>query len=88
MIVYPTRSWDYGTLQFSIDGVAAGAPLVTFNAEAETKVGAPKPVSLGVFELAPPRARLRIAVVGTHPRSRPPHYYFGLDCVVLARTKP
>jgi hypothetical protein len=68
--------------------VKAGAPLVTFNAEAETKIGAPAPVSLGVFELRAPTCVLRVEVVGTHARSRPPHFYFGIDCVVLREPKP
>jgi hypothetical protein len=83
VVLYPTRSWDYGTLQCSLDGVRAGEPLPMFNTLEQTRIGAPRPVSLGTFELSPPAARLRVEVVGTDPRSRPPHYHFGLDCVVL-----
>ena len=36
-----------------------------------------------IIDLAPPAAILRVEVVGTHERSRPPHYAFGIDCVVL-----
>ena len=59
------------------------APGATFHADAQTRIGAPRAQSLGTVELQPPRAVLRIEVVGTDPRSRPPHYYFGLDCIVL-----
>jgi hypothetical protein len=81
VIVYPTKSWDYGTLQFFVDGAKAGEPLVTFNT-AGHDVAAPKPYSLGTFELGS-EMTLRIEVVGTHEKSDAPHYYFGLDCVVI-----
>jgi hypothetical protein len=81
VIVYPTKSWDYGTLQFSVDGVKAGEPLVTFNTE-HHEVAAPKPYSLGTFDLGS-EMKLRAEVVGSHERSDAPHYYFGLDCVVV-----
>jgi hypothetical protein len=81
VIVYPTRSSDYGTVQFHVDGVHAGLPLVTFDTEGPG-AGAPRPYSLGTFDLAK-EMRLRIEVVGTHERSDPPHFEFGLDCVVL-----
>lgn len=83
LVLYATRSWDYGTIQCSLGGVRLGAPVATFHAEAQTRIGAPRAQSLGTVELQPPRAVLRIEVVGTDPRSRPPHYYFGLDCIVL-----
>jgi len=85
VVVYPTRSWDYGKLHFSVDGAPAGAALDTFNAEAEQSIGVPRATLLGEFDLAAPRATLRIEVVGTHERSRPPHFYFGLDCAVLEK---
>jgi hypothetical protein len=81
VIVYPTKSWDYGTIQFFVDGVKAGEPLVTFNTVAHA-VAAPKPYSLGTFELES-QMDLRVEVVGTHEKSDDPHFYFGIDCVVL-----
>jgi hypothetical protein len=81
VIVYPTKSWDYGTIQFFVDGARAGEPLITFNT-AGHDVAAPKPYSLGTFELGS-EMTLRIEVVGTHEKSDAPHYYFGLDCVVI-----
>ena len=92
VVVYPTRSWDYGKIQFSVDGAKAGEPLDTFNAEAERSIGVPRATVLGEFDLKSDSANsstvLRIEVVGTHERSRPPHFYFGLDCVVLEKTGP
>lgn len=81
VVVYPTKSWDYGTLQFSVDGKQAGDPLVTFNTDARA-VEAPKPHSLGTFDLGRELV-LRIEVVGTHERSEAPHYFFGIDCVLI-----
>jgi hypothetical protein len=81
VIVYPTRSWDYGTIQFFVDGKKAGDPLVTFNTE-RRDVGVPKPYSLGTFDLGS-EMKLRVEAVGTHEKSEAPHYYFGIDCVVI-----
>ena len=81
VIVYPTKSWDYGTIQFSVDGKKAGEPLVTFNTERHA-TAAPKPYSLGTFDLGP-EMKLRAEVAGSDERSDAPHYYFGLDCIVL-----
>jgi hypothetical protein len=83
VVVYPTRSYDYGTLAFSVDGEPAGEPLVTFNEEDPEAVGPPRAHSLGEFDLGADGFVLRVEVVGSHADSRAPHYYFGLDCVVL-----
>lgn len=81
VIVYPTKSWDYGTVQFFVDGREAGHPLITFNTERH-ETAAPKPYSLGTFDLGS-EMKLRVEVIGTHERSDAPHFYFGLDCIVL-----
>lgn len=83
IIVYPTRSWDYGIVQFFVNDEKAGEPLDTFNIEAPTAVGVPRAYSLGTFDLTEDGFTLRVEVVGTNASSRPPHYYWGLDCVVV-----
>jgi hypothetical protein len=81
IVVYPTRSFDYGTVQFSVDGARAGEPVVTFNTEGHA-VGAPKATSLGTFDVGR-EFKLRAELVGTSDRSDAPHTYFGIDCVVV-----
>ncbi|MEE9128877.1 MAG: glycoside hydrolase family 172 protein [Phycisphaerales bacterium] len=83
IIVYPTRSWDYGIVQFYVNDKKAGAPLDTFNIENPNAVGVPRAYSLGIFDLTENGFTLRVEVVGTNASSRPPHYYWGLDCVVV-----
>ena len=81
IVVYPTKSFDYGTVQFSVDGARAGDPIVTFNTE-EHAVGAPRAISLGTFDVGR-EFKLRAELVGTSDRSDAPHTYFGIDCVVV-----
>ena len=84
IVVWPTRSWDYGQIAFSVDGARAGEPVDSFNAEDPQVVGQAQPVELGEFDLSADGFTLRVEVVGSHPDSRPPHHYFGLDCITLA----
>ncbi|MBI5433638.1 MAG: DUF2961 domain-containing protein [Planctomycetes bacterium] len=65
-----------GPCAFAVGGVASTA---TFDARAN-ELGAPRLVSLGVFELAPPTVRLRIEALGA-PDDTPRE--LGLDCVLL-----
>jgi hypothetical protein len=83
IIVYPTRSWDYGIVQFYVNDKKAGKPLDTFNIENPNAVGVPRAYSLGTFDLTEDGFTLRVEIVGTNASSRPPHYYWGLDCVVV-----
>jgi hypothetical protein len=78
--VYLTRSWDYGVVQFHINGASAGAPVDGFHADTVVSTG---PVDLGEVALRRGANTLRVEVVGTNPKSAAPHYSWGLDCVVL-----
>jgi hypothetical protein len=44
-------------------------------------------MDLGEADLKEGANRLRVEVVGTHRNSSPPHYSWGLDCVVLTRVR-
>ena len=81
VILYPTKSFDYATLQCYVDGKIAGPPLQTFNAQAHA-AAPPEPCSLGTFDLGA-SFTLRVEVAAIDPRSDPPHTYFGIDCIVL-----
>lgn len=83
VIVYPTLSWDYGILQFYINGQKAGEPIDTYNVENPDRITIPSPHSLGTYNLPDSSFTLRIEVVATHPKSIAPHYYWGLDCIVV-----
>jgi hypothetical protein len=82
IVVYPTKSRDYGRISFAIDGHATGVEVDTFQSR-ELGLGAPVPLSLGVHEIAAPGFTLRIETTGTNPASEAPHYYFGIDCIVV-----
>lgn len=81
VIIHLTRSWDYGIIRCFINGEPAGEPIDTFNGGGR-ELGATGPVSLGVHELGDSFV-LRIEAVGTNEQSEPPHYFFGVDAVVL-----
>ena len=83
VIVYPTLSWEYGILQFHINGEKAGEPIDTYNVENPDRKTIPSPHSLGTFNLTESSFTLRIEVVGSHVNSRWPYYYWGLDCIVV-----
>ncbi|MCH8823833.1 MAG: DUF2961 domain-containing protein [Planctomycetes bacterium] len=83
VIVYPTLSWDYGILQFYVNGEKAGEPIDTYNVKNPDRTTIPSPYSLGSFNLTETTFTLRVEVIGTHTNSRAPHYYWGLDCIVV-----
>jgi len=76
VILYATKSFDYGVIQFSLDGVT-GKPIDLWSA----KPRASGPIDLGVFDLKGDHAVFRALVKDTNPSSTGSRYYFGLDCV-------
>ena len=77
LILHATRSYDYGTVRFKVNGQPAGA---------ETDLYAPKPttsgqIELGVFEPVNGAFSVRAEVVGKNAKSS--GTYFGLDCIVI-----
>ncbi len=79
VVAYATKSWDYGIIQFSIDGRDTGVQIDCFS-EQVRPTGA---IDLGTHTVAGDSLTLRIEVVGANPQSRGPKCFFGLDCVVL-----
>lgn len=78
VILYATRSYDYGIVRFSING--------KFGKEVDLWSEKPVlsgPIDLGTFDLSMGDNVLSAAVTGTNPRSTGSRFYFGLDCVVL-----
>lgn len=79
VIAYGTKSWDYGIVNFAVNGRDTGVSVDCHSAE----VRPTGPIDLGVHEVTGGALTLRLTLTGTNPASRPPHYYFGFDCVVL-----
>jgi hypothetical protein len=69
-------SWDYGVVQWSLDGRELGEPIDGYSAGAERKV-----VDLGLVDLGEEPHTLRAQVVGRDPRSR--GHYAGLDAILM-----
>jgi predicted Zn finger-like uncharacterized protein len=84
IVAYLTRSWDYGVVQFYLNGRKVGTPIDGFHADTVVSTG---PIDLGEAELKNGANKLRVEVVGTNPKSASPHYSWGLDCVVLHHAK-
>jgi hypothetical protein len=82
--VYLCRSWDYGVIQFLVNGTRIGNRIDGFRADAVDSTGA---IDLGPVDLKEGVNTLRVEVVDTNRRSAVPHYSWGLDCVVLTLVK-
>ncbi len=84
--LHATKSWDYGIVQFSIDGEKAGEP-VDFFSGAQGVCKASGPIDLGMHRPVGGKLTLRAEVVGGNPQRVDENAYFGLDCVVLEAAK-
>lgn len=84
--LHATKSWDYGIVQFSINGKTAGNP-VDFFSGAQGVCKASGPIELGTHRPANGKLILRAEVVGGNPDALGTRAYFGLDCVVLEAAK-
>jgi hypothetical protein len=78
--VYLGRSWDYGVIRFGVNGIAIGKPIDGFHADTVVTTGA---IDLGPVNLKEGVNTLRVEVVGSNRNSAPPHFSWGLDCMVL-----
>ncbi len=86
LTVHATKSWDYGIVQFSVNGRAAGAPIDCFSG-AEGVCKASGPIELGSFKPDRGRLILRAEVIGGNPQASGTRAFFGLDCVVLTPSR-
>jgi hypothetical protein len=78
--LYATKSYDYGMLALSINGKRVEKDFDGYAPQPALS----GPVELGVFEPRDGHIVLRVEVVGTNTASKAPHYYFGLDALVLS----
>ena len=79
LVLYATRSYDYGILRFTVNGQPAGKE-VDFYQSAPVLAD---PVELGTFQAKDGKLILRAEVAGANPASRGPRFYFGVDCVAV-----
>jgi hypothetical protein len=86
VLLYATKSWDYGVVQFSINGKKAGEAIDFFSG-GEGKCSPAGPIDLGVFEPVNGTMILRAELVGANPAALASKAFFGLDCVVLKEPK-
>lgn len=80
--LHATKSWDYGIVQFSINGQPAGAPHDLYSG-GPGKCIPSGPIDLGVATPRDGRLILRAEVTGGNDRAEGTRAFFGLDCVVL-----
>ncbi len=88
MVLYATRSWDYGVLKFLVNGEAGGpADGVDLFSGGKGKVSATGAIDLGVHAPANGRFILRAEVAGGNEKAEGSRSFFGLDAVVVTAPK-
>ncbi len=81
VVVYATKSWDYGIVRFSVNGMPGkDEDLFSGSHGAAIPSG---PIDLGTFEPRDGKLILRAEVVGANEKAESTKAFFGLDCVVL-----
>ncbi|XVJ58158.1 MAG: DUF2961 domain-containing protein [Tepidisphaera sp.] len=86
VVLHATRSWDYATVQFALNGTDVGKP-VDFYSGGEMVIGPTGPIELGVAESKDGFILLRSTLVGKNAAAQRPGTFFGLDAVVLTPAK-
>jgi hypothetical protein len=75
--IHVTRAFDYGTIQFSMDGKKLGGPVDLYSAENVVDL-----VRLGRVQLEPGEHRFAAEITGSNPAAKARHM-LGLDCLIL-----
>ncbi|MCX6873162.1 MAG: DUF2961 domain-containing protein [Verrucomicrobia bacterium] len=79
LTLYATRSYDYGLLRFTVNGMPAGKEVDFYHPEAMLA----EPVDLGTHQAKDGKLLLRAEVTGANAASRGPRFYCGFDCIAL-----
>ena len=77
IIVRYTKSWDYATIQASLDSKTLGSAVDTYAAS----VTPGEPLTLGKIELSAGRHILRFQAVGHNPESK--GFLTGIDHIIV-----
>ena len=80
IVLYATRSSDYGILRFTVNGQPAGKEVDFYHPEPTLA----EPIDLGTFQTRAGKLLLRAEVTGANPASRGSRYYCGFDCVEVS----
>jgi Protein of unknown function (DUF2961) len=86
LIVHATKSWDYATVRFTVNGKPAGADVDLFSGQVNVSVPTGT-IDLGVFEPINGKFELRAEVVGANAAATGTKAYFGIDGVVMSAAK-
>ena len=82
ILLYATRSWDYGVVRINVNGSTAR------DVDLWSAIASPTgPIDLGIFTVKGSSVALRVEAIGTNPKSTGKRYFFGLDCVVARPIK-
>lgn len=85
--LYATKSWDYATVKFTVNGSPAGPdgkPIDLYSG-GEGKVLATGPIELGTFSSVNGVIKLRAEITGANAAAKAPKTFFGLDAVKLGQ---
>jgi hypothetical protein len=80
--LHATKSWDYGIVQFSLNGKPAGQPIDLFS-NLHGKALPSGPIKLGPATPRDGVIRLRAELVGGNPKAEGAKSFFGLDCLIM-----
>jgi hypothetical protein len=84
--LYATKSWDYATVQFSLNDRRAGTPVDLFSGH-QGRAAPTGPLDLGTATPVEGFITLRAEITGHNEKSLPPQTLFGLDAVTLTPAK-
>ncbi len=79
VILYLTKSTDYGVVQTYFNDKAVGAPIDLYESSVQPTNG----IDLGVIEVKEYAFSMKLMVVGKNPKSMAPFYQFGVQGLVL-----
>lgn len=84
LTLHATKSWDYGVVQFAVNGKDVGHSVDLYSGE-NGKVVPSEPIDLGVQTAERGVVSRRATVVGDNAKAEGTRAFFGLDAVVLTR---
>lgn len=79
LTIYLTKSYDYGVVQVSVNGVKIGGPIDLWSYGVEST----GPIRLGEARLKGVQDVISVEVIGKNDKAAAPFYQFGIDGVVF-----
>ncbi len=81
LTLHATKSWDYGTVSISVNGIVAAANIDLFSGEKGKVI--PTEIDLGEHTPLLGNFIIRVELTGANKDSAKPQTYFGLDCLTI-----